>query len=59
MEIPTLMTAAINQIAFVPGLTDIPELHWIRTRKIIYIPKKSPASTLSDYRPLSMLEVFI
>ncbi len=37
-----LMTAAINQIAFVPGLTDIPELNWIRTRKIIYStsPKK-------------------
>ena len=57
MEIPDLMTAAINQMAYVPDLMDLPELHWIRTRKIVYIPKKQPALTPSDYRPLSMLEV--
>ena len=51
------MTAAINQLAFSPSLADIPELSWIRTRKIVYIPKKPMPKTPSDYRPLSMLEV--
>ena len=57
MEIPALMTAAINQLTFVPGLADLEELKWIRTRKIVYIPKKNNPVTPSDYRPLSMLEV--
>ena len=57
MEIPALMTAAINQLTFVPGLADLEELKWIRTRKIVYIPKKNDPRTPSDFRPLSMLEV--
>lgn len=44
MEIPTLMTSAINQIAFLPGITDLEELKWIRTIKVIYISKKKQQS---------------
>ena len=57
MEAPTLLTAAVNQIAFWPHLTSLPELQWIKTRKIIYIPKVPEPTTPSDYRSLSMLEV--
>ena len=57
LEIPSLLTAAINQFTFVPHLAEQPRFHWIKQRKVIYIPKKNPATTPGDYRPLSMLEV--
>jgi len=57
LEIPQIMTAALNQLVFVPGLMDDPDLQWIRRRKVIYIPKKTPALHPRDFRPLSMLEV--
>jgi len=56
-ENPTLFTAAINQLVFVPGLATHSDYLWIKERKIVYIPKKSKLETPSDYRPLSMLEV--
>jgi len=56
-ELPTLFTAAINQIVFVPGMATQPEMQWIKERKIVYIPKKTALTSPSDYRPLSMLEV--
>jgi hypothetical protein len=56
-EIPTLFTQALNQLVFVPGLSQSPELQWIRKRKVIYIPKKTNPTTPADFRPLSMLEV--
>ena len=55
---PDLITAAVNQFAFVPGLADCKIFEWMRTRKIIYIPKKSQPESPGDYRPLSMLEIF-
>jgi len=57
LEIPELFTAAMNQLVFLPGLMESEELRWIRRRKVIWIPKKSPALHPRDYRPLSMLEV--
>jgi len=57
LEIPLLFTEALNQLVFVPGLASSPEFHWIKKRKVIYIPKKSSPQTPADYRPLSMLEV--
>jgi len=54
---PLLFTAAINQLAFVPGLANSDEYKWVKERKIIYIPKKSAKTYPSDFRPLSMLEV--
>ena len=57
MLIPDIMTNALNQLTYVPGLSDLPELTWIQSRKIVYIPKKNPAITPSDFCPLSMLEV--
>ena len=41
----------------VPELASLPEFQWIKHRKIIYIPKKQPAISPSDDRPLSMREV--
>ena len=29
IEIPSLMTAAINQLAFIPELASLPEFQWI------------------------------
>ena len=57
LEIPLLFTEALNQLVFVPGLANGLEFHWIKKRKVIYIPKKSNPLTPADYRPLSMLEV--
>jgi len=56
-ENPLLFTAAINQLAFVPGLANAEEYKWVKERKIIYIPKKSAKTYPTDFRPLSMLEV--
>ncbi len=57
VEAPTLLTSAINQLAFCTDMTSLPDLQWIKKRKVIYIPKNSSPSSPSDYRPLSMLEV--
>ena len=56
-EIPSIFTAAINQLVFNMELAADEEFEWIRERKVVYIPKKSDPQTPSDYRPLSMLEV--
>ncbi len=56
--VPNLMTEAINQMVFVPGLMDEMNFAWIRKRKVVYIPKKPQPTSPPDYRPLSMLEVF-
>ena len=58
MDMPFLLTAAVNQLAYVPGIGDMPEIGWLKMRKIVYIPKNSPPESPSDYRPLSMLETF-
>ena len=45
LEAPDILTAAINQIAFTPGLLDTPEFNWIRQRKIvpgIHTQKRQP-----------------
>jgi len=57
MMVPNLMTEAINQMVFVPGLIDETNFAWIRKRKVVYIPKKPQPTSPPDYRPLSMLEV--
>ena len=57
MILPNLMTEAINQMVFVPGLSDANIFAWIRQRKVVYIPKKPQPTSPPDYRPLSMLEV--
>ena len=57
LETPKLFTEALNQLVFVPGISNMKGVEWIHNRKIIYIPKKSKPVTPSDYRPLSLLEV--
>ena len=57
MMVPNLMTEAINQMVFVPGLIDQNTFAWIRKRKVVYIPKKPQPISPPDFRPLSMLEV--
>ena len=57
LEIPSLFTEALNQMVFVPKLSNEDTLKWIHNRKIIYIPKKLKPTTPADYRPLSLLEV--
>jgi hypothetical protein len=57
LAIPAVMTAALNQLVFVPHLQEAEDFRWIRHRKVVYIPKISQPATPSDYRPLSMLEV--
>jgi len=56
-EAPKLFTEALNQLVFMPELGTIPLFHWIKKRKVIYIPKKNNPTSPGDYRPLSMLEV--
>ncbi len=56
-ELPNILTNAVNQMVFVPGLLDLAELRWIQDRKVVWIPKKPSPRTPSEYRPLSMLEV--
>jgi hypothetical protein len=51
------MTVAINQMVFVPGLSDDNIFAWISQRKVVYIPKKPLPTSSSNYRPISMLEV--
>ena len=48
MLTPTLMTAAINQMVFIPGLIEDKKLTWVRNRKVCYIPKKPNPTTPSD-----------
>ena len=55
---PDLLLNALNQFSFVPGLSDDSPFEWMRTRKIIYIPKVDKPISPGDYRPLSMLEIF-
>jgi hypothetical protein len=57
MAIPNIMTSALNQLVFVPGLLNDQDFHWIRHRKVVYIPKLPQPASPGDYRPLSMLEV--
>jgi hypothetical protein len=54
---PQTMTRALNQLVFLPCLSEDDTLKWIRHRKVIYIPKCTSPAAPSDYRPLSMLEV--
>ena len=56
-EIPYIVTKALNEIMFVPGLCNANIIKWIKHRKIVYIPK--PGKNIEDIRnlrPLSMLE---
>ncbi len=57
MAIPNIMTSALNQLVFVPGLLNDQDFRWIRHRKVVYIPKLPQPVAPGDYRPLSMLEV--
>jgi hypothetical protein len=57
MSIPAVMTAALNQLVFVPELLNDQDFRWIRHRKVVYIPKIPKPTSPGDYRPLSMLEV--
>jgi hypothetical protein len=57
MMVPNLMTEAINQMVFVPGLIDQNTFAWIRKRKVVYIPKKPQPVSPPDFRRLNMLEV--
>jgi len=52
-----LFTEALNQLVFLPELGTLPLFHWIKKRKVIYIPKKNNPVSPGDYRPLSLLEV--
>jgi hypothetical protein len=54
---PNMMTRALNQLVFLPRLSEDEQLRWVQHRKVIYIPKIPLPSAPSDYRPLSMLEV--
>jgi hypothetical protein len=54
---PNMMTRALNQLVFLPRLSEDEQLRWVQHRKVIYIPKSPSPSAPSDYRPLSMLEV--
>jgi hypothetical protein len=54
---PTMMTRALNQLVFLPRLSEDDQLRWVQHRKVIYIPKVPSPIAPSDYRPLSMLEV--
>jgi hypothetical protein len=57
LTMPNMMTRALNQLVFLPRLSEDEQLRWVQQRKVIYIPKIPLPSTPSDYRPLSMLEV--
>jgi hypothetical protein len=57
MAIPNIMTSALNQLVFVPGLLNNQDFRWIHHRKVVYIPKLPQPVSPGDYRPLSMLEV--
>jgi hypothetical protein len=45
MLTPALMTAAINQMVFIPGLIEDKKFAWVRNRKVCYIPKKPNPTT--------------
>jgi hypothetical protein len=36
MAIPNIMTSALNQLVFVPGLLNDQDFRWIRHRKVVY-----------------------
>jgi hypothetical protein len=57
LTMPNMMTRALNQLVFLPRLSEDEQLRWVQHRKVIYIPKVSSPTAPSDYRPLSMLEV--
>jgi hypothetical protein len=56
-EIPSIFTAAINQLVFNHELATHHSFQWIKHRKVIYIPKKPNPLAPGDFCPLSMLEV--
>ncbi len=57
LTMPNMMTRALNQLVFLPRLSEDEQLRWVQHRKVIYIPKIPSPTAPSDYRPLSMLEV--
>jgi hypothetical protein len=57
MVIPTMMTTALNQLVFVPGLLEVDNFHRIGHQKLVYIPKVPQLVTPSGYCRLSMIEV--
>jgi hypothetical protein len=57
LTMPNMMTRALNQLVFLPRLSEDEQLRWVQHRKVIYIPEVSSPTAPSDYRPLSMLEV--
>jgi hypothetical protein len=57
MSIPTVTTAVLNQLVFVPELLNDQDFRRIRHRKVVYIPKIPKCTSPGDFRPLSMLEV--
>jgi hypothetical protein len=48
---PLVMTRALNQLVFLPHLSEDEGLHWVQNWKIIYIPKVPKPSTPSDIVP--------
>ncbi len=56
-EIPSIFTAALNQLVFNRELVNSPPFQWIKHRKVVYIPKKPSPIDPGDFQPLSMLEV--
>jgi hypothetical protein len=57
LTMPNMMTRALNQLVFLPRLSEDEQLRWVQHRKVICIPKVPSPTVPSDYRPLSMLEV--
>ena len=56
-EIPNIVTNALNEITFVPEISNSCVCRWIKDRKIVYIPKPGKDSEdINNLRPLSMLE---
>ncbi len=49
MAIPNIMTSALNQLVFVPGLLNDQDFRWIRHRKVVYIPKLPQPVAPGDY----------
>ncbi len=39
IEIPSIFSKALNELAFVPGLIHSPAFAWLKECKIVFIPK--------------------